>query len=89
MKEYAPWYIVCFRIIGILSLTLISFAFLFLNLCGVIVICDTITGLALQEMILNLCDEYPTAAVVITIIGYIAWTISLMVKTEKYLQERK
>lgn len=85
MKEYAPWYIICFRIIGFLSLTLISYVIVLLNAYGMIIIIDTITALNIQEIILNLCDQYPTASVVITIIGYIALTIYLLIETVNML----
>lgn len=89
MKEHAPWYEIAGRILLILIISGISYAGLFLHLCGVIVICDAITGKDLQGLVLNLCEQYPTGSIVITVVGYIVWTVSLEVAFVNRLAGRK
>ena len=89
MEERAPWYIVAGRIIMFLSITGISYAFLFFHICVAIVVYDAITSMNLQSIVLNLCDKYPIGSIAVTVIGYIIWTISLMIATVERLAGRK
>lgn len=89
MKEHAPWYEIAGRILLALTISGISYAALFLNLCAAIVIYDAITGKNLQGLVLNLCEQYPTGSIVITVIGYIVWTVYLAVAFVNRLTGRK
>lgn len=80
MYERAPWYEIAGGISFFLLLTAITYAVLFLNLCGMIVLLDGIMGEDVQGLILDLCERYEAESIIVTVLGYVIWTIFLFCK---------
>ena len=80
MYERASWYVIAGRIAFFFLLTALTYALLFFNLCGVIVLCDAITGKDLQGLVLDLTGKYPIESIIITVLGYVVWTVVVLIK---------
>ena len=85
MDSKAPWYTVVYRLILLFFVTAVSYIILILNLCALILIYDTLFSFNLQSIILNLFEKFPVGSIIVTVIGYIVWSLSLVTKFVRFL----